>query len=411
MCYAIPGKVVELNGRIATVDYYGERKRAYTDLTETALGDYVYAQGGFIIQTVPGPEAQEILADWKELFFRLQRTDKSLANDPRGICKRANAVRQKHQGNSCCVHGILEFSNYCGRNCLYCGIRNENHSVARYRMTQEEILDSVGYAVEKLGFKALVLQSGEDPYYDEDKLESIVRAIRERYPVLIFVSIGERPLSTYGKIYQAGARGALIRFETSDPDTYARVKPGSDPGRRVKLIKDLGEMGYLLITGFLVGLPGETHRDIIKNIKLTGELAGGASAESPVTDHSADSSAKEGMLSFGPFIPHPRTPLADVPSPKLSRMLNTIARARLMYPESRIVVTTALETLDPLNGAREGLMAGANSLMINITPVKYRRLYEIYPNRAGAGDDIAARIDSVLELLYSLGRAPTDIGL
>lgn len=425
MCYAIPGKVVELNGRMATVDYYGERKKAYADLTETAVGDYVYAQGGFIIQTVPEPEAREILADWKELFFRLQQTDQKLANNPRSIYERANAVRQKHQGNSCCVHGILEFSNYCKNNCLYCGIRKDNQSVTRYRMTQEEILESVGYAVNKLGFKALVLQSGEDPYYDEDKLESIVREIRARYPVLIFVSIGERPISTYLKMYQAGARGALIRFETANPDIYAGVKPGSDPAQRIKLIKDVGELGYLIITGFLVGLPGEMNQDIIRNIKLTGELTMPAQvsyqrpmairwpgdAFSNKADPIVAASAKEGMFSFGPFIAHPRTPLAETPSPKLSRMLNTIAHARLMYPEARILVTTALETLDTQNGAREGLMAGANSLMINITPIRYRRLYEIYPDRAGADDDIPARIDSVLKLLYSLGRAPTDIGI
>lgn len=399
MCYAIPGKVVELNDRIATVDYYGERKKAYTDLTKTAIGDYVYAQGGFIIQTVPEPEAQEILADWRELFFKLQEQDRKLTNSPRTIYERANAIRQKYQGNSCCIHGILEFSNYCKNNCLYCGIRKDNQSVTRYRMTPEEILEAVGYAVDKLGFKALVLQSGEDPYYDEDKLEGIVREIRARYPVLIFVSIGEQPISTYRKMYQAGARGALIRFETANPDIYARVKPGSDPEQRIKLIKEIGELDYLIITGFLVGLPGETSRDIIKNIKLTAELASDPPA------------GEAGMFSFGPFIAHPQTPLADTPSPKLSRMLNTIARARLMYPKARIVVTTALETLDMQNGAREGLMAGANSLMINITPIKYRRLYEIYPNRAGTEDDIPARIDSVLKLLYSLGRAPTDIGI
>ena len=422
MCYAIPGKVVEINGQVATVDYYGECRKAYTDLTETAIGDYVYAQGGFIIRTVPVPEAREILSDWRGLFFKLQGIDRKLTSNPRTIYGRANAIRHKYQGNSCCVHGILEFSNYCKNNCLYCGIRNDNSSVTRYRMTPEEILEAVGYAVEKLGFKALVLQSGEDPYYDEDKLEGIVREIRERYPVLLFVSIGERPLSTYRKLYQAGARGALIRFETANPDIYAGVKPGCDPAQRVKLIKEIGELGYLIITGFLVGLPGETNRDVIRNIKLTGKLAGGrfegqrpdrldATSVKAQTGPVAEASMKEGMFSFGPFIAHPRTPLAGTPPPELSRMLNTIAQARLMYPAARIVVTTALETLDTQNGAREGLMAGANSLMINITPIKYRRLYEIYPNRAGAGDDIPARIDSVLKLLHSLGRAPTDIGI
>ncbi|MBI2437319.1 MAG: HypC/HybG/HupF family hydrogenase formation chaperone [Lentisphaerae bacterium] len=110
MCYAIPGRVVELEGRRATIDYFGERRKAYTDLLTPALGDYVYAQGGFVIQTVPAPEAAAILADWKELFFRLQQTDRKLAHNPRTLYERANAVRQQEQGNACCVHGILEFS-------------------------------------------------------------------------------------------------------------------------------------------------------------------------------------------------------------------------------------------------------------------------------------------------------------
>jgi biotin synthase len=328
----------------------------------------------------------------------------------------------------------------------------------------DEILESVDYAVNKLGFKALVLQSGEDYWYDGDKLQEIVREIRKRMPALIFLSIGERDAEIYKRLYDEGARGALIRFETGNHELYSRIKPGqlSEPvgvppkqdklrdlrpkgvplgtgsypvagfpnggnpslwgpdlssglEKRLELIRQLKDIGYLIITGFLVGLPGETSRDIIKNIKLTGELAGDATSNDPECFRGAEvapsGATKEGMFSFGPFIPHPQTPLGNTPKPKLSLMLNTIAKARLMYPESRILVTTALETLDKENGAREALMAGANSLMINITPVKYRKLYEIYPDRAGIDDEITNRIAQVLELLKSLGRAPTDIGL
>ncbi|MDI6788239.1 MAG: HypC/HybG/HupF family hydrogenase formation chaperone, partial [Planctomycetota bacterium] len=274
MCYAIPGKVVEIDERIATIEYFGERKKAYTDLTETFMGDYVYAQGGFVIQKVPEAEAQEILSDWKELFFRLQETDQKLTNNPKNLYQRANALRQKHQGNSCCIHGILEFSNYCKNNCLYCGIRNSNKKLQRYRMTSEEILSAVDYAVNQLGFKALVLQSGEDYWYDENTLYQIVKDIRQRYPVLIFISIGERELSTYQKLHTAGARGVLLRFETSDSALYAQVKPDSKLQRRLELIRKIRSLGYLVITGFLVGLPGSNGREkpqipqIIRNIKL-----------------------------------------------------------------------------------------------------------------------------------------------
>ena len=391
MCYAIPGKVVRLEGFAATIEYFDETKKAHTGLASVAVGDYVYAQGGFVIQTVPEDEAMEIMAEWRRLFFRLRDTDRKLAAAPRTLYERANAVRQKKLGNSCCVHGILEFSSHCAANCLYCGLRRDNSAVGRYRMTEDEILDAVEYAVKELGFKALVLQSGEDPWYDEAKLARIVSGILKRCPVLLIVSIGPRPLSTYAALYKAGARGVLMRFETSNPDLFGRMKPGASLDARLELIRGVRELGYMIITGFLAGLPGGSNRDTFRNIRLTAELG----AE---------------MFSFGPFIPHPETPLSAEKLPPLGSMLDTIARARLMNPEANILVTTALETLDKDNGAREGLMAGANSLMINVTPVKYRRQYEIYPGRAGVEDDVPSRIQAVVKLLNSLGRAPTDIG-
>lgn len=391
MCYAIPGQVVEIGERTATIDYFGEKKKAYTDLLDVKIGDYVYAQGGFLIQKVSHQEAKEILTDWRELFFKLQETDKKLANNPQNLYERANAIRQKHQGNSCCVHGIMEFSNYCRNNCLYCGIRKDNKSLTRYRLEIPEILKAVDNAVQ-LGFKALVLQSGEDFYYDADKLETIVKEIRNRHPVLLFVSIGERDLNTYQRLYDAGARGALIRFETSNQELYTKVKPESNLEARLKLIKDIRELGYLIVTGFLVGLPGEKKGDILKNIKLTAELG----AE---------------MFSFGPFIPHSQTPLKDTSLPALTQMFKTIARARLMNPEAKILVTTALETLGKDDAARQGLLAGANSIMINVTPLQYRKLYDIYPKRFGVDLDIQEHIDKVIHLLQSLGRAPTDLSV
>jgi biotin synthase len=392
MCYAIPGKIVELDTRSATIEYYGEKKKAYTDLVDVKEGDYVYAQGGFVISKVPEEEALNILKDWQELFFQLQETDRKLSNNPKTIYQRANAVRQKYQGNSCCVHGILEFSNHCSQNCFYCGIRSDNRNISRYRMSVDEILSNVEYAVNKLGFKALVLQSGEDYWYDEEKLTTMIKQIRDNFPSLIFLSIGERDEKTYKRLFEVGARGALIRFETSNRELYSRFKPGSSYDKRIDLIRNLRKIGYLIITGFLVGLPGQKSKEILTDIQLTAEL----DAE---------------MFSFGPFIPHPQTPLHNTPLPELDTMLNAIAKSRLMSPSAKILVTTALETLDKEKGAREGLMAGANSLMINITPIKYRRLYEIYPNRAGTEDDTQTRIDAVLTLLYSLGRAPTDLGI
>ena len=183
-----------------------------------------------------------------------------------------------------------------------------------------------------------------------------------------------------------------MRFETSNPLLYEKCRPGHKLEDRLKLIKELYEMGYLVLTGFLTGLPGETEADTLNDIELTNSL-------------------EPEMFSFGPFIPHPDTPLKDAASPSLESVLNTIARARIRHPQSRILATTALETLDKENGAKAAFMAGANSLMINLTPEKYRNLYEIYPNRAGSDEDVRERIENILNLLVSLGRAPTDLGM
>ncbi|MFH2070118.1 MAG: radical SAM protein [Elusimicrobiota bacterium] len=410
MCYAIPGKVTEIKDRVITVDYFGEKRKAKNDFYELAPGDYVYAQGGLVIQKISEEEAIPILETWREYFFKLQETDLRLAHNPKTLYQTANSIRQKHLGNACCVHGIIEFSNYCRNNCLYCGIRKDNAKLKRYRMGVDEILAVAENAVNKLGFKAIVLQSGEDMWYDGDKLADITAKIRERCPALLVWSIGERDTGTYKRMYAAGARGVLLRFETADSQQYARLKPGQSIEGRVELIESLRDMGYLIFTGFLVGLPGQEEKDILGNIEMTNSLG----AE---------------MFSFGPFIPHPETPLADASPPSVELALTTIARSRILYPEAKILVTTAMETIAGENGMKQGLLSGGNSLMINLTPQEYRALYEIYPgrgiasaaprnDRVGRGiasaaprNDITGKINSVIELLKSIGRAPTDIGI
>lgn len=390
MCYAIPGKIVEIEDSVVTLEYFGERKKARNEFYELRCGDFVYAQGGVVIQKIREADAMPILETWQELFFKLQAIDLRLARDTTSLYGTANSIRQKRLGNSTCVHGILEFSNYCKNDCLYCGIRKSNNKLQRYRMAPEEIIEAVGIAYSK-GFKAVVLQSGEDMWYDSRILAEIVRELRDRFPMLFIASIGERDLDTYRRLYDAGCRGVLLRFETANGESYSRLRPGHTVEDRLNLIRELHRMGYLIFTGFLIGLPGDNAEDIFRNIELTGELG----AE---------------MFSFGPFIPHPDTPMARIMPPALEVVLQVIARARILYPEAKILVTTALETLDR-DGARLGLLSGANSLMIDITPVEYRKLYTIYPDRAGTELGLDERIHQVVELLHSLGRAPTDLGL
>lgn len=432
MCYAIPGRVKEIRDKYVLVDYFGEEKKALNEFYDIAVGDYICAQGGFVIKKVKEDEAKEILSAWQELFFQLQDVDlrlsrmdsgkedsnkklrlildKALENIPlkkdellylldldnpqscQLLHKSANFLRQKYHKNSCCIHGIIEISNYCRRQCTYCGISTHNKSLSRYRMAAEEIIETSVEAVEKYGFQALVLQSGEDPGYSVDEIAEIITEIKKKVPVLICISFGEIGLEGLEKLYSAGARAILMRFETSNPKIYARIHPGQELNSRLEHIKKAFSLGYLIATGALIGLPGQSNEDIINDIYLAKKLG----AE---------------IYSFGPFLPHPETPLGNFKVPSEELALKTLALARIIDSESaKILVTTALETL--CSAARkEGLLAGANSLMLNVTPVKYRKLYAIYPNKANNKELISTQIKEAVSLLKSLGRAPTDLGV
>lgn len=427
MCYAIPAKLVKIEKSMGIVDYFGEKRKILLDQGEAKEGDYVYAQGGVFIKKIPRDDALEIMETWKEIFLELKKVDKSLAkinknevsqnileilqkinyrkslqrdelkslfslqkkNELTVLYEVANHVRERSHGNASCVHGIIEFSNYCRENCFYCGIRRDR-KILRYRMSAEEIIAKAKNSVDNYGFKAIVLQSGEDSYYKTDVLEHIVREVRN-LGVLVFVSIGFRDIQVYQKLYNAGARAALLRFETSNEKIFKKLRPGTCLSDRIKLIREIKKIGYVLATGFILGLPGETTDDILNNILLTKYLG-------------------PDMYSFGPLIPTKETPLEKERKYKISDILKTIAIARLADANSNILVTTALETLDKTS-QKKALMAGANSMMINLTPFKFKEMYSIYDNRAGIKEKLSLNVENVVELLYSLGRAPTDLGL
>lgn len=427
MCYAIPAKLVSIDGQTGVVDYFGEKRKILLDLDDLKIGDYVYAQGGILVRKIPEQDALEILDHWKNIFFELKKTDAALAkidqnqlspnalavlqkvNLRKTLTKKemgallelqdqrelqvlydiANNIRNHDHGNASCVHGIIEFSNHCHNNCYYCGIRKDRN-LSRYRMSIEEIIATAKNAVLNYGFKALVLQSGEDLWYDDNKLTKIIKEIR-KMGVLIFVSLGTRSKETYRKLYDAGARAALIRFETANKDTFEKLRPGTNLDERITLIKYLKEIGYIIATGFIIGLPAETNEDIVNNILLTKYLA-------------------PDMYSFGPLITAHETPLSNIPKVAKDLVLKTIAVTRFIDNNSNILVTTALETLDKA-AKKEALLAGANSMMINITPAKYKQLYTIYDNKADLGKEITQSTQDTIKLLYELGRAPTDIGI
>lgn len=426
MCYAIPAKLMAINHNTGILDYFGEQRRVLLDAADNYhIGDYVYAQGGIVVSKVSAQEVHAILATWKDMFFALKARDQvavenidlqalpanalailQKANHGHRLTKDealalmqlhtaeelavlyevANAVRHQVHGNASCVHGIIEFSNYCKNSCHYCGIRSER-KLPRYRMTPEEIIAIAADAVKKYGFKALVLQSGEDDWYNDTKLDEIVRTIK-KMGVLVFLSIGLRDAATYQKLYHAGARAALLRFETANAARFAYLRPHTTLAARLDLLRQLKAMGYIIATGFILGFPEEAAQDVLDNILLTRSL-------------------QPEMYSFGPLIPTRGTPLAGSVKKTRDEILRVIAITRLLDRDANILVTTALETLDA-EAKRAALLAGANSMMINLTPPAYREQYAIYDNRA-CKLSAADAIFEVRQLLFSLGRAPTDL--
>ncbi len=434
MCYAIPGRIEAIKGNRVIVDYFGEKKEAINELKDLSIGDYIYAQGGYVIEKVPSDYALSVLDLWRESFFNLQKLDMSLSSSvlPRDgvdeklinildrliyggsasrkdigyiltisdkksldyIYKTANFLRQKHLKNSCCVHGIIEISNQCSCACAYCGISSLNQGLRRYKMSVEEAVKVAVDAIDRYGFKALVLQSGEPADKDEfiEYCEAIIQGIRAHKAVFLCISFGEIGLRGLERLYKAGARGMLMRFETSNENLYSRLHPNKMLASRLEHIRYAIELGYLVFTGALIGLPGQTIEDIVEDIFLVREL----NAE---------------MYSFGPFIPHEASLLSKASPPDRDMVLKVLAALRFVdYKDARILVTTAFETLDP-EARRRGLLAGANSVMLNITPLEYRRLYDIYPDRAWSETGVEEQIESTLTLLQSLGRAPTDLGV
>lgn len=429
MCYAMPGQIEKIAGDKVLIDYFGQRREAITDgLDGLAAGDYVYAQNGFIIRKVEKVEAHEILKTWRELFDFLKKEDARQSQSPslepsdkklaklllrasngarltddelvyllsvegreeiEFMCQTANNIRHRTLDNSCCVHGILEFSNICWQDCLYCGIRTSNDKIKRMRLGVDEIISSAKEAVDDHGFKTLLIQSGEDRSFSDDDLVEIVKKIRQSCGCLLFVSVGERSAECYKRIYEAGARGVLLRFETSNPKLYRELHPNSDFDVRVKLLKDIAGMGYLIATGSLIGLPGQTKNDIIEDIRLA---------------HSLNTE----MYSFSPVIPTPNTPLEKVELSTLDDMLRLTAVIRFMVPNARILVTTATEAISP-DAKERVLRAGGNSLMLNVTPITMRRAYDLYPGKVCV-DSLEGQINSTIELLKGIGRAPTDLG-
>lgn len=282
-------------------------------------------------------------------------------------------ARQKamiYYGNDVYVRGLIEYTNYCKNDCYYCGIRKSNANAMRYRLTKEEILDCCKEGYE-LGFRTFVLQGGEDGFYTDDKLVDIILAIKMQYKdCALTLSIGERSYEAYKRFYDAGANRYLLRHETADELHYERLHPSNlSLKARKECLYQLKEIGYQVGCGFMVGSPFQTLENIAEDLVFIKEL-------SPQ------------MVGIGPFISHKDTPFKDYENGSVSLTLNLIAIIRLMLPNILIPATTALGTLDKM-GREKGVLAGANVLMPNLSPVSVRKKYMLYDNKICTGDEAA----------------------
>ncbi|MCR4284216.1 MAG: [FeFe] hydrogenase H-cluster radical SAM maturase HydE [Parcubacteria group bacterium] len=392
MCLTIPGKIIKIDGNIASVKRYDGIKEVNISTTPgVKKGDWLLATVGLAVKKINEKDAKEII-DLLE-SHRLIREDKLskkfkeiILNSKKGELKKdeieyllsldnkdeieslfseADVVRKTSLKDFICLHGIIEFSNYCGNNCLYCGVRAENRNLTRFRMSPEEVVATADEAVNKKGYKMLVLQSGMDLGYRDEEIERIVKGIKERCRVFVFLSVGERSPEAYEKFKKAGADGVLFRFETTNPSLYEKYHPGGvnkgNKENRFELLKKMKEMGYYIASGPLIGLPGQTISDLANDIIFMKDF-------------------KVNMVSMGPFIPSKETPLKDEEKGDMEMALKMIAVSRLVMPRSRIVVASSLETLDK-EGRKKGLQSGGNSIMFNLTPAKYREDYKIYPGK------------------------------
>ncbi len=273
----------------------------------------------------------------------------------------ADGIRRDQYGDDVHIRGIIEFSNHCCRNCLYCGLRRDNMNLNRYRMEEWEIVDRARRIVSS-GIKTIVLQSGDDLHYTRKTVCRIIERIKRSNDVAVTLSLGERPLDDYRAFRVAGADRYLLKHETANGKLYRRLHPGRTLKQRVRILEFLQSIGYQIGSGNIVGLPGQTNEDLCADILLLRELD---------TD----------MSSVGLFIPQHDTPLSGNPPGDVTAAMRVLALARIVTQNPLMPVTTAVVTADPKQGLIRGLRAGANVIMSDCTPDPHREEYAIYDGK------------------------------
>lgn len=305
-------------------------------------------------------------ASKEELIYLLDNLN---FNDKKYLIEKSHDIALKNYSNDVFIRGLIEFTNYCVRDCKYCGIRKSNRNIDRYRLTKKEIINCADIG-DKLGYKTFVLQGGEDPYFTDEKIIEIIRELKERYPNnAITLSLGEKSYSSYEKMFKAGADRYLLRHETASKNLYESLHPNASFENRRRCLNDLKKIGYQVGAGFMVGLPNQDNTNLVEDLLYLKEL----------DPH---------MCGIGPFIPHKDTPLAKEKGGTLEKTIVMLALIRLMLPKVLLPATTALGSIDSL-GREKGLNAGANVVMPNLSPKDVREKYSLYDGKICVGDEAA----------------------
>ena len=303
----------------------------------------------------------------EELEVLLTSEDFSLTEE---LYRRARETAVAHYGNKIYIRGLIEFTNYCKNNCYYCGIRCANKQAERYRLTMEQILSccETGW---NLGFRTFVLQGGEDGYYTDAKICELVARIKRQHPdCAVTLSIGEKERASYEAFFKAGADRYLLRHETADEEHYKKLHPQKMSFQhRMQCLRELKEIGYQTGCGFMVGSPGQTFDTLYEDLQFILEL-------------------QPHMVGIGPFIPQQDTPFGGECAGTLDRTLRLLSIIRLLVPHVLLPATTALGTIHP-KGRELGILAGANVVMPNLSPVAVREKYKLYDNKICTGDEAA----------------------
>ena len=300
------------------------------------------------------------------------------------LAELAAKQRQAIYGKSVYIRGLIEISSFCRNDCLYCGIRRSNSRCQRYRLTPEEILACCGEGYE-LGFRTFVMQGGEDGHFTDQRLVPLIRAIKTRYPdCAVTLSLGERSRESYQALFDAGADRYLLRHETADKAHYAALHPSEMSfDHRMECLQNLKDIGYQVGCGFMVGSPGQTERELAKDLVFLQQF-------------------QPHMIGIGPFIPQKDSPFRAEPAGSVELTVYLLSILRLICPGALLPATTALGTMDPL-GREKGILAGANVVMPNLSPAAVRKKYALYDNKVSDGAESAQCVAELRERMARIG--------